>query len=127
MTKEVITVAKKPRSPLSPGIRAGDYIFVSGQIGGADDEGKEIIGIEGQTRQCLENIKKVLEAAGASLDDVAKVTVFLTNPDNFVRMNEVYQNYFPIDYPARSVTITGLVRPGLLIEIECIAYHPQSS
>jgi 2-iminobutanoate/2-iminopropanoate deaminase len=125
MTKEVIATAKKPGSPLSPGIRAGEYIFVSGQIGHVDDEGRELSGIEVQAKQCLENMKSVLDAAGASLGDVIKVTVFLTSPDDFDKMNEVYRHYFPIDQPARSTIITGLVRPSMLVEMECVAYHPK--
>jgi 2-iminobutanoate/2-iminopropanoate deaminase len=124
MAKEVITVPTKPKSPLSPGIKAGDYIFVSGQVGTVDDKGREVKGIEAQTRQCLENMKLVLETAGSSLSDVVKVTVFLVTVDDFAKMNEVYQSYFPKDYPARSTVITGLVRPSMLVEIECVAYHP---
>jgi len=113
--------------PFSPAIRAGDYIFVSGQGGFADPKtGKPIKGIEAQTRQCLENMKQVLETAGSSLDDVVKVTVFLGNVADFARMNAVYQSYFPKDQPARSTAVTGLVVPSMLTEMECIAYSPQS-
>jgi len=124
MSKEVITVPNAPRLPFSPAIRAGDYIFVSGQGGFVDNEGRQVNGIEAQTRQCLENMKRILEAAGSSLSDVAKVTVFLGNVDDFAKMNEVYQRYFPKDYPARSTAVTGLVVPNMLIEMECIAYCP---
>jgi len=61
---------------------------------------------------------------GASLSDVVKVTVFLRNMDDFTKMNEAYQSYFPEKKPARSTVITGLVNPKMLIEIECIAYRP---
>ena len=122
--KEFITVPNAPKYPFSPGIRAGDYIFVSGQGGFADAEGREVKGIEAQTRQCLENMKKVLETVGASLADVVKVTIFLGNVADYVKMNEVYQSYFPQNYPARSASVTGLVMPNMLIEVECVVYKP---
>ena len=125
MTKEVISVATQLAGvPISPGIKAGDYVFVSGQVGIVDDKGKEVKGIEAQTRQCLEKVKQVLEAAGSSLSDVVKVTVFLVNVENFAKMNEVYRSYFSEDYPARATVIAGLIRPEMLVEIECIAYRP---
>ena len=124
MAKEVITVPNAPKRPFSPAIKAGDYIFVSGQGGFVDAEGREVKGIEAQTRQCLENVKQVLKAAGASLDDVVKVTVFLGDASDFARMNEVYRSYFLTDRPARSTAITGLAVPNMLLEIECVAYYP---
>ncbi len=127
MTKQVISVPNAPRYPFAPAIRAGDYIFVSGQGGFQDPKTGEVIkGIEAQTRQCLENIKQVLETAGSSLDDVVKVTVFLGNVADYAKMNEVYQSYFPNELPARSAAVASLVIPNMLIEIECIAYSPQS-
>ncbi len=124
MAKEVITIPTRPKTPYSPGVKAGDYIFVSGQIGTVDNKGKELKGIEAQARQCLENMKEVIETAGASLSDVVKVTVFLTKADDFAKMNEVYQSYFHKDPPARSTISTNLVRPDMEIEMECIAYRP---
>ena len=124
MAKRVITLPNAPKLPFSPAIRAGDYIFVSGQIGFQDAKGNEIKGIEAQLRQCLENMKQVLKAAGSSMDDVAKVTVFLRNQDDFAKMNEVYQGYFPGDKPARSTVVAALALPAMLVEVECIAYHP---
>jgi 2-iminobutanoate/2-iminopropanoate deaminase len=127
MTKQVLNVPNAPKYPFSSAIRAGDYIFVSGQGGFQDpDTGETIKGIEAQTRQCLQNMKQILGEAGLSLDDVVKVTVFLSNVADYAKMNEVYQSYFPKDLPARSAAVTGLVIPGMLIELECIAYCPQS-
>ena len=127
MTKEVINVPNAPKLPFSPAIRAGNYIFVSGQGGFEDPEtGEPIKGIEGQTKQCLENIKRVLETADSSLDEVVKVTVFLGDVADYPKMNEVYQSYFPTDRPARSTAVTGLVIPNMLIEMECIAHSPRS-
>jgi len=126
VNKQVITVPNAPKYPFSPAVKAGDYIFVSGQGGFVDGEGREVKGVEAQTRQCLENMKQVLEAAGSSLDDVVKVTIFLGNRTDFAKMNEVYQTYFRKDLPARSTAVTGLVIPNMLIEMECIAYSLQS-
>jgi 2-iminobutanoate/2-iminopropanoate deaminase len=124
MKKGIITVPNALKLPLSPAIKAGDYVFVSGQIGFMDSGGKAVKGIGAQTRQCLENIKQVLGTAGSSLNDVVKVTVFLAKIDHFAQMNEVYQSYFPKDYPARSTIVVGEMIPGMLVEIECIAYSP---
>jgi 2-iminobutanoate/2-iminopropanoate deaminase len=122
--KEVIVLPGMKERPYSSAIRAGDFIFVSGTVGGVDAQGNPIEGIAAQTRQCLENMKNVLQTAGASLSDVVKATVFLTNADGYAKMNEVYRSYFPKDLPTRSTVITGLALPELLIEIECIAYKP---
>ncbi len=122
MVKRVITVPGAPKLPFSPAIRAGDYIFVSGQLGSVDAEGNPVVGIEAQTGICLKNMKRVLAAAGASLDDVVKVTVFLRDEADFATMNEVYERYFVADKPARSTVIAGLALPDMLIEIDCIAY-----
>jgi len=126
MAKEVIRVPNAPKLPFSPAIRAGDYIFVSGQGGFSDSQGNEIKGIEAQTRRCLDNIKQILETAGSSLDDVVKVTIFLGDVNNFSEMNKAYQEYFAEDArPARSTAVTGLVVPTMLVEMECIAYCPK--
>lgn len=125
MVKQVITIPDALKYPFSPAIKAGEYIFVSGQSGFQDRKtGEAIKGIKAQTRQCLENTKQVLEAAGSSLNDVVKVTVFLGDANDFAKMNEVYRSYFPKDQPARSTAITGLVNPNMLIEIDCVAYCP---
>jgi len=126
MAKTVITSPSLPRLPfLSPGTRAGDYVFVSGQVGAQDDQGKTLTGIEAQTKQVLELVKRVLETTGASLNDVVKATVFLTNAEDFAAMNKVYSTYFPKDPPARStIIVKALAKPEYIVEIECIAYRP---
>ena len=122
--KEVIITPNMVGRPYSSAIRAGDFIFASGAVGNKDAQGNPVKGIEAQTRQCLENMKDVLQAAGSSLSDVVKATVFLTSADHYAKMNEVYRSCFPKDLPARSTVITGLALPDILIEIECIAYKP---
>jgi 2-iminobutanoate/2-iminopropanoate deaminase len=113
--------------PFSAAVRAGDFIFVSGFHGGGSNPqtGEKYGTIEAQTRQCLEKIKQALEAAGASLDDVVKSTVFIHSADDFEKMNDVYAGYFPLDPPARSAVVTKFVRPGMLIQIDCVAYCPE--
>lgn len=125
MGKQVIFSEKGPR-PLgaySQAIRAGDFIFVAG-MGGIDPSTGQMVkgGMREQTKRAIENIKAVLESVGASLNDVAKVTVFLADPEDFNEMNEVYREYFKENPPARS-TVAGRI-PGkdFLIEIDAIAY-----
>lgn len=125
MSRQIISVPNAPKMPFSPAIKTGQYLFVSGQAGFYNPKtGQEVKEIEAQTKQTLENIKEVLEAADSSLPDVVKATVFLRNADDFGKMNEVYADFFPKDYPARSTVIVGLALPQMLIEIECIAYCP---
>lgn len=123
--KEVIKTDKAPAAiaPYSQGFRAGDFIFVAGQ-GPLDPATGTIKGdtIEEQTRQTLENIKAILEANGASMKDVVKVTVILTDLSNFKPMNEVYKTFFSEPFPARICYGSALVLPKMLVEIDAIAY-----
>ena len=110
------------QTPYSPAVKAGDYIFVSGQTGFVEPKtGKNLEGIEAQTIQCLNNMESVLKDTGASLSDVVKVTIFLKNEQDFLKVNEIYVTYFVNNKPARSTVITGLLNPKMLVEIECIA------
>jgi len=111
---------------LSPAVRVGDMLFLSGVMGTVQGGKLADGGIEGQTRQALENVKSSLALAGASMSDVAKCTVFLTDAANFQAMNKVYREFFPTDPPARStVAVAALVAPGALLEVECIAAAPR--
>jgi len=123
MVKEVITTGRPPTGlPFSPGIKTEHFIFVSGTVGNKNpDTGEEVKGIEAQTRQSLDIIEEILEAAGSSLSDVVSATVYLPDIDNFLKMNEVYKEYFPKDPPARATISAGLVSPSMLVEIQCIA------
>jgi len=112
--------------PFSTAVRSGNLLFVSGQVGICD--GKTGQGIEEQTRFTLENIRDVLEMAGGSLENVVKMTVFITDMSLWPAMNEVYRGYFDKDPPARSsFGVNGLALPDLLVEIECIAEVEDSS
>ena len=121
--KQVINRPGAAAGVLSPAVRVGDVIFLSGVLGTKPGGGGLADGgIEGQTRQALENVKSSLELAGATMADVAKCTVFLSDVANFQAMNKVYREFFPTDPPARStVAVAALVVPNALIEIECTA------
>jgi 2-iminobutanoate/2-iminopropanoate deaminase len=127
MPKEVVKLPSTPENPRAhPAVKAGDYIYVTGQTGAVDDKGNPIKGAESQTRQLLENMKKILEAAGASFDDMVKTTVFLVNVEDFAAMNKAYESYFTKDRPARStIIVAGLAYPEWLVEIEAVAYCPR--
>ncbi len=115
------TAGVKPGGAYSQGLRAGDYIFVSGQ-GPIDPATGKVVGdnIEEQTARTIENIKAILEAGGASLADVVKVSAHLTDLSLFDRYNKVYATYFPDPKPAR--TTVGSQLKGIMVEIDAIAY-----
>ena len=122
--KEVIIPAggAKPVAPYSPGIRFGELVFTSGQIGLDPATGKFVEGgVEAQARQVLENLKAVLEAAGSDLEHVLKTTVFLQDMDDYGVVNEVYAGFFQGDPPARSAVQVGGLPLGALVEIEAVA------
>src|SRR6202043_2170265 len=113
-----------PRGAYSQGWRAGDFIFVTG-TGPSDPVSGELVGntIERQTEQTIDNILAILEADGASLRDVVKVTVHLSDTALFARYNSVYAQRFSQPYPVRTTVGSDLGHtPGMLIEIDCIAY-----
>ncbi len=114
--------APKPVGPYSQAIKAGNFLFLSGQLP-LDPKTGNILedDIETQTKQSIENIRSILSAAGASLSNVVETTVFLKNLDHFSRMNKVYQEYFPVDGPARSCVEVSAIPRNALIEIESIA------
>jgi 2-iminobutanoate/2-iminopropanoate deaminase len=123
MTKQLITATTgaAPVGAYSPGLRVGDFIFVSGQVP-RDPSTGTIVGdtIEEQTERVLENIKAILEAAGASLADVVKVNAYLSDLALFDRYNKVYSTYFPDPKPTRTTVGSQLL--GFLVEIDAIAY-----
>lgn len=119
---EPISNANMPKAlgPYSHAVRLGDLLFIAGQAGINATTGTAPDAFDAQARQAFENLATVLEAAGSSLQHVAKTTVFLTNAENFPKLNELYAEFFPTNPPARSVPIVQLPR-GLLISIECMA------
>ncbi len=122
--RQVIKTDRAPAAigPYSQGIAAGGtLVFTAGQIP-LDGSGNLVAGgIAEQTRQVLDNIRAVLEAASSSLGEVVKTTVFLQNLDDFAAMNEVYARYFPDAAPARSTVQVARLPKGALLEIEAVA------
>lgn len=116
--------APRAAGPYSQGIRAGDFVFVAGQGPGDPAVGPmAFVGdaIEGQTAQTIDNLEAILRAAGASLGDVVKATVHLSDLANFAAFNSVYAERFPDPKPVRT-TVGSQLPPGMLVEIDVVAY-----
>jgi 2-iminobutanoate/2-iminopropanoate deaminase len=114
-----------PVGPYSPGMIFGNLVFVSGQAGREPATGALGADVTAQTEQVLKNIATILEAAGSSLQHVIRCGVFLVDMNEFPKMNEVYARAFGAHRPARTtVEVSGLPGPGLLVEIDAIAYIP---
>ena len=114
--------APKSSSPISQGIRIGQLVFVSGQVGVDPESLKKVPGgIESETEQALKNIGAVLEQTGGSMANVVKTTCFLADNGDFPRFNEAYAKFFGGPLPARSTVQVGLTS-GYLVEVEAIAY-----
>lgn len=108
-------------------VRSGDLIFLSGQLGAVPGESPPRVvegGIEAETHQTMENIIAVLDAAGATLEDLLKCTVFLADIADYEAMNAVYAEYFPSDPPARAALAGSGLALGALVELDCIAVAP---
>jgi 2-iminobutanoate/2-iminopropanoate deaminase len=122
--REVVHTDKVPpaRVPLSQAIKAGDWVFASGQLGN-DPTTKRLVegGIGPETRQVCENLKAVLEAAGSSLAKVVKVTIYMVDLGELMAMNEVFSQYFPVDPPARTTFECTRLVGNARVEIEAIA------
>ena len=123
MPRQIINTPNAPSSPLySQGVKAGSQLFVSGTTG-IDPRTGDVAGdtIQAQTRQALANCQAILQAGGASLDDVVEVGVLLINPSDFAGMNEEYARWFPTDPPTRYAAKLGAEIPGLLVSIRMTA------
>lgn len=124
MKKKVVQTDKAPKAigPYSQAIRTDSMVYTAGQIGLDPTTGDFVAGgVEEQTRQVINNLRSVLEAAGSSLDHVVKTIVFLKDMNDFPKMNSIYAEYFGANPPARStVAVAGLPKGGL-VEIEAIA------
>ena len=123
--KAIFPPSAKPIGPFSPGIAAGDYLYVSGQ-GARDAQGNLPAGIDAQTRQCLENIKTIVEAAGLTMDHIVYTHTYLTVMDNYAAMNAAYATFFKDPLPARSTM--GVTRMPLdtPVEISAIAFRDKA-
>ena len=119
-----LTLGNGTKLPLSKAARAGDFVFLSGQLALGDDGKLRGADIESQTRQCIENIKTMLADAGCDLTNVVKATVWLIDRSDFPGFNKTYAEYFNSDPPTRSAVCSQLMLPGALVEIEVVAYRP---
>jgi len=109
--------------PYSQAVKVGDMLFTSGQIALTPDGGEEVLakGVEEQTKQVLTNLKAVLEAAGASLNNVVKTTIFLADMQDFAQVNAIYEAFFGDHKPARSTVAVKTLPKNALVEIDAIA------
>jgi reactive intermediate/imine deaminase len=124
MSKQIISTPDAPAAigVYSQAVRVGNTIWVSGQIP-LDPKTKELVkgDVEAQVRQVFENLKAIVAAAGASLDDVVKATVFLVDLSHFALVNKVMAEYFREPYPARAAVGVAALPRGAQVEVECIA------
>ena len=122
--KKIIDTDRAPKAigPYSQAVAVDDYIFTAGQIAIIPQTNTLVQGnVTAQTRQVLENLKAVIEAAGATVASVVKTTVYLTKPEDFAVMNDVYAEYFNNEPPARSTVFVTALPKGALVEIDIIA------
>ena len=128
MTRQAITTDLAPAAlgPYSQAISAGGFVFCSGTAGIDPATGTIAEGIEAQTEQALLNLGAVLAAAGSSLDDVVKTTIFYADVDDFATLNAVYARHMPDPPPARSAPANVRLPHGLLVSIEAIALLPDA-
>ncbi len=125
MSKSVVRSEKAPApvAAYSQATRAGGFLFLSGQIP-LDPLTQALVtgGIELETRRVLDNLKAVLEAGGATLDDVVKVTAYLTDMNDFAAFNAVYITYFPKEPPARATVAVAALPRGVRVELDAVAF-----
>lgn len=116
-----------PRGPYSPAVRAGDFIFVSGQVP-VDPATQQLISgdIGAETRRVLMNVQEILKGCGATMADVVKCNVYLSDGADFAGMNAVYAEFFGEAKPARATVVTGFAVSGIKVEIEAVAYRPRT-
>lgn len=118
--------APKPKGAYSQVVRAGDFLFVSGQ--GPIDPGTEqfvFSDIKSETLLTLHNLERILKGCGASRKDIVRCGVFLAKAEDFWAMNEVYAGFFEGCAPARTTVQAGMVEPEMKVEIDCVAYLPE--
>ena len=122
MTRSIVSTPNAPAAigTYSQAVRSGDTLYLSGQIGLDPATGQLVDGIESQISRVFGNLKAVAEAAGASLGDVVKLTVYLTDLANFARVNEAMTRYFSQPYPARAVVGVASLPRGALVEADAI-------
>jgi 2-iminobutanoate/2-iminopropanoate deaminase len=116
MTRRIVTLPNWSSAvPVSPAVRVGQLLFVSGQTA------RDVSGVDGQTRRALEKLRAILVAGGADYSTVVKCGVYLSDTAAFEEMNEVYRQVFPKEPPARTTIFCALAYPDVLVEIDCVA------
>ena len=124
MLKKVVVAEKAPKAigPYSAGVKSGNFVYTAGQLGIDPATGSFVEGgVEAETRQALKNLQAVLEAAGSSLANVVKTTVFLRDMNDFVVMNGIYAEFFTENFPARSAVQVARLPKDAAVEIEAVA------
>lgn len=122
-TKEHINFLSSNNIPLSPAVKYGDLLMVSGQPPLDLEKSEYILGdIETQTEKVMENLKMILEASGSSFNNVLRTTIYATNAGYYDRINKIYAKYLQDNKPARTFVTVGSFNDGFDIEIDCIAY-----
>lgn len=123
MQRQIISTSRAPAAigTYSQAVRAGDTVYVSGQIA-LDPASGQLIGgdISAEIRRVLDNLQAIVEAAGATLEQVVKLTVYLTDLSHFARVNEIMAGYFSVPYPARAAIGVAALPRGAHVEIECV-------
>ena len=123
-TKKIISTQKSPKAigPYNQGIVAGGFLFTSGQLPMNPKTGEIASSIEVQTKQVLDNLKAIIEAAGSSMENVVKCTVYLKNMNDFDAVNKIYSTYFQNNPPARVCVEVSKMAKNALVEIDAIAF-----
>jgi 2-iminobutanoate/2-iminopropanoate deaminase len=124
MTVERIDLQSEYGFTFSTCVVAGDFVFTS-HLAGLDEEGNWPASVEEQTEHCFRRLERTLEAAGATLGDVVKTTVYLKNIEDLGKMREVYRRQFTDGYPARMTATSEFIDPACLVMIEAVAYRPR--
>lgn len=122
--KVIITTPHAPQAigPYSQAVRAGDFIFISGQLGINPKTGILEEGIEAQASQAMENIGAILQQAGATYEHIVKTTILLVDINDFSKVNNIYSSFFNNNFPARTTYAVASLPKGARIEIEAVAY-----
>lgn len=125
MVKEIHTnQAPAAIGPYSQAIQAGDFIYVSGQIGVDPKSGNVVDGIDKQTHQVLKNLQAILTEAGTDFSQVVKFTIYLTSIEDFTVVNEIYGSYLQKPYPARATVEVSHLPKDVLVEMDAVVYKP---
>ncbi|MFN7087780.1 MAG: Rid family detoxifying hydrolase [Burkholderiales bacterium] len=124
MAKQVIHTDAAPQAigTYSQAVRCGDTVYLSGQIGLDPATMQMVAGVDAQIRRVLDNLKAVAAAAGGGLGDIVRLTVYLTDLDNFARVNEIMATYFAVPYPARAAIGVASLPRGALVEIDAVMH-----